>query len=404
MKLSEELKWRGFLNQTTINPIEKLDEEKFKVYLGTDPSGNSLHVGHLAVYMLVRRLLDHGHEVVLLVGGGTGMVGDPRDTEERNLLSLETIEKNKTALAEQVSRLFGGQNFTLVDNYDWLKDLNLLEFLRDTGKHFPMNMLLDRDAIKTRLGEVGSGMSYAEFSYTLLQGYDYWHLSNNFGVNLQIGGSDQWGNILSGVELIRRKESKEAHAMTAPLVVDKTTGRKFGKSEAGHAIWLDPNQTTPYDFYQFWFNIGDESVEDYLKMFTLLDQPAVESLMKDQNGNPSARPAQKALAFEVTKLVHGENTANSVVKITQLFFGDTKITDLTAEELDLLAAFTPTAPLNTTIVQALTQAGIATSNSEANKLIAGNAISLNGTKIATDTTITDLTLLKKGKNQFILVR
>ena len=223
MKLSEELKWRGFWNQTTFTDESVIDNTYFKLYLGTDPSADSLHVGHLAVYMMVRRFLERGHEVVLLVGGGTGIIGDMRDTEERELLALEEISKNTEALSKQVSKLFAGKNFTLVNNYDWLKDLQLLPFLRDIGKKFNMADLTSRDFFKARIGN-GGGLSYAEFSYTLLQGYDFLHLSRELGVNLQIGGSDQWGNLLSGVELSRKADGREVFAMTAPLVINRPDG------------------------------------------------------------------------------------------------------------------------------------------------------------------------------------
>ena len=270
MKLSEELKWRGFWNQTTFTDESVIDNTHFKLYLGTDPSADSLHVGHLAVYMMVRRFLERGHEVVLLVGGGTGIIGDMRDTEERELLALEEISKNTEALSKQVSKLFAGKDFTLVNNYDWLKDLQLLPFLRDIGKKFNMADLTSRDFFKARIRN-GGGLSYAEFSYTLLQGYDFLHLSRELGVNLQIGGSDQWGNLLSGVELSRKADGREVFAMTAPLVINKSTGRKFGKSE-GSAVWLDETKTSPYKFYQFWLNSDDAGAIDYLKLFTMLSK------------------------------------------------------------------------------------------------------------------------------------
>ena len=224
MKLSEELQWRGFWNQTTFTDDKLIDSENFTLYLGTDPSADSLHVGHLAVYMMVRHFLERGHKVFLLVGGGTGMIGDMRDTEERNLLSYEEIEHNKQALKSQVSRIFAGRDFTLVDNADWLAELELLPFLRDIGKNFNMADLVSREFFKARINN-GKGLSFAEFTYTLLQGYDFWHLFNQYGVNLQIGGSDQWGNLLSGVDLIRKKENTEVYAMTAPLLINKSTGR-----------------------------------------------------------------------------------------------------------------------------------------------------------------------------------
>jgi tyrosyl-tRNA synthetase len=402
MKLSEELTYRGHLSQTTFPDLAALDKSHFTLYLGTDPSADSLHIGHLAIYMLVRRFLDHGHTVLLLIGGGTGQIGDPRDTEERSLLSLETIAKNKAALAAQVSALFGGQPFELVDNAAWLTDLNLLAFLRTTGKHFSMTMLLDRDHVKSRIGPGGTGMSFAEFSYTLLQGYDFWHLHREKGVNLQIGGSDQWGNILSGIDLIRKKASTEVHGITAPLVIDKTTGRKFGKSESGATIWLSPEKTSPYDFYQFWLNVGDDSVEDYLKLFTLLDKPTIIDLITRHQSNPAARLAQKSLAYEITKLVHGPDTANSVVKITTVLFGDNNISDLSPKDLSLAATFLPSVPTGRDLISALVASHLAPSKSAARTLISSGAISLNGQKTTTNTTITTPTLIKKGKNKFIL--
>ena len=405
MKLSEELIWRGFVHQTTFQNISDLDDKTWTLYLGTDPSADSLHVGHLAVYMLVRRFLDRGNKVILLIGGGTSMVGDPRDTDERELMSIDEIDKNKVALAEQVSHLFGGQDFTLVDNYDWLKNVKMLDFLRDTGKYFAMGMLVERDHFKARVGEGKSGMSFAEFAYTLIQGYDFWHLHKNNGVNLQIGGSDQWGNLLSGVELIRKKESEEVHAMTAPLVINRATGRKFGKSENG-AVWLDSTKTSPYQFYQFWLNSDDESAIDYLKLFTMLDKEQVDALAENHFANPAARAAQKTLAHEVTTLVHGRKTTESVEHVSRVLFGEDKFEKISDDEIEILAREIPAINLreNLTIVAALAESEIVNSNGEAIRLIKQNAISVNGKKIASDQNIEEKCLIKKGKNQFVLVR
>ncbi len=404
MKLSDELIWRGFYNQTTFEKPENLDDKVFTLYLGTDPSGDSLHVGHLAVYMMVRRFLDRGHKVILLVGGGTGAVGDPRDTTERELKSMDEIAKNVAALEKQVSQLFGGQNFTLVNNYDWLREVKLLDFLRDTGKHFAMGMLIDRDHFKSRVGEGKSGMSFAEFTYTLLQGYDYWYLHKNLGVNLQIGGSDQWGNLLSGVELIRKKESVEVDAMTTSLVIDKTTGRKFGKSEGGNAIWLDPAKTSPYQFYQFWLNVGDDDVIDYLKLFSLLGQPEIDEIAKNHAENPGARVAQKTLAHEITTIVHGAEICASVEHVTRVLFGGEDFRNLTDADIDVLAREIPTVETGAKIVEILVATNVAASNGEAMRLISQNAISMNGQKITSDQEIVEKSLIKKGKNKFILVR
>lgn len=405
MKLSEELQWRGFYNQATFAEPTELDERQYTLYLGTDPSGDSLHVGHLAVYMLVRRFLEHGHKVVLLVGGGTGVIGDPGGKEdERQLLSLDTIAANKAALSKQVSQLFSGKAFTLVDNYDWLKDVSILDFLRDVGKHFSMSQLVQRDFIATRIGEGGSGISYAEFSYTLLQGYDFWHMCRELGVNLQIGGSDQWGNILSGVELIRKKEGEAAYGMTAPLVINKSTGRKFGKSEGG-AVWLDANKTSVYKFYQFWLNTDDDSVIEYIKLFTLLSREEIEAITENHHINPGARSAQKVLAHEVTTLVHGRERTESVERVTEVLFGGAEFASLHDDDIDALATEIPTIELaGATIVGALVEVGFAASNGEARRLIGGGGVSYNGEKVAEDYEITNRGLLKKGKNNFALVR
>ncbi len=405
MKLSEELQWRGFYNQATFLSPTELDERQYTLYLGTDPSGDSLQVGHLAVYMLVRRFLDHGHNVVLLVGGGTGVIGDPGGKEdERQLLSLDTIATNKAALSRQVSQLFSGKEFTLVDNYDWLKDVSILDFLRDVGKHFSMSQLVQRDFIATRIGEGGSGISYAEFSYTLLQGYDFWHMFREIGVNLQIGGSDQWGNILSGVDLIRKKEGETAYGMTAPLVINTSTGRKFGKSEGG-AVWLDAAKTSVYQFYQFWLNTDDESVIEYIKLFTLLSREEIEAITENHQINPGARSAQKVLAHEVTVLVHGRERTESVERVTEVLFGGAAFAGLHEDDIESLAAEIPTIDLaGATIVSALVEAGLTASNGEARRLISGGGVSYNGEKVGEDYEIVDCGLLKKGKNSFALVR
>ena len=402
MKLSEELKWRGFWNQTTFTDESVIDDTHFKLYLGTDPSADSLHVGHLAVYMMVRRFLERGHEVVLLVGGGTGIIGDMRDTEERELLALEEISKNTEALSAQVSKLFSGKNFTLVNNYDWLKDVQLLPFLRDIGKKFNMADLTSREFFKARISG-GGGLSYAEFSYTLLQGYDFLHLNRELGVNLQIGGSDQWGNLLSGVELIRKADGKEAFAMTAPLVINKSTGRKFGKSEGG-AVWLDETKTSPYKFYQFWLNSDDAGAIDYLKLFTLLSREEIEAIERQHIEAPHLRIAQKTLAREVTALIHGEDRVAAIEKVNSVLFGGVNVSELSASELEILAGEIPTVQAPTNVISALTTTEIAKSAGEAKRLIAGNAISINGQKISENAEISTTSLIKKGKNNFILVK
>jgi tyrosyl-tRNA synthetase len=404
MKLSEELAWRGFINQSTFKNLTEIDGQDIALYLGTDPSGDSLHVGHLAAQMMARCFLEHGAKVILLVGGGTGQVGDPRDTEERELMSLETIENNKKALTAQVSQLFDGQEFELVDNAEWLNDVQLLDFLRDTGKYFSMGQLVGREHFKARVGEGKSGMSFAEFAYTLLQGYDYWNLYKTRGVNLQIGGADQWGNILSGVDLIRKKEGVEVDALTVNLVVDPATGRKFGKSEAGEGVWLDPDKTSPYQFYQFWLNVSDEGAAQFLKLYTRLDKETIDATIEDHSVNPAARVAQRKLAHEVTTLVHGREITESVERVTRVLFGGADFHELSDADLDSLAREISTVTIGGTIVNALVESGLASSNGEALRLIKQNAISLNGEKITADAEISESSLIKKGKNNFVLVR
>lgn len=401
MKLSEELQWRGFWNQTTFTDDKLIDSENFTLYLGTDPSADSLHVGHLAVYMMVRHFLERGHKVFLLVGGGTGMIGDMRDTEERNLLPYEEIEHNKQALKSQVSRIFAGRDFTLVDNADWLAELELLPFLRDIGKNFNMADLVSREFFKARINN-GKGLSFAEFTYTLLQGYDFWYLFNQYGVNLQIGGSDQWGNLLSGVDLIRKKENTEVYAMTAPLLINKSTGRKFGKSEGG-AVWLDENKTSVYKFYQFWLNVDDESAIEYMKIFTMLDRDTIEAIAENHAVNPGARSAQKILAREVTDIVHGSARRESVERVTEVLFGGGDFKKLSDDDLGALAEEIPCVDAGIDVIEALVESGAVSSNGEAKRLLKSGAISLNGEKLAENKVVNDTSLLKKGKNTFVLI-
>lgn len=401
MQLSEELQWRGFWNQTTFTNDKLIDSENFTLYLGTDPSADSLHVGHLAVYMMVRHFLERGHKVFLLVGGGTGMIGDMRDTEERSLLSYAEIEHNKRALKAQVSQIFAGRDFTLVDNADWLGNLELLPFLRDIGKNFNMADLIGREFFKARIDN-GKGLSFAEFTYTLLQGYDFWHLFKHHGVNLQIGGSDQWGNLVSGVELIRKKENAEVYAMTAPLLINKSTGRKFGKSEGG-AVWLDEAKTSVYKFYQFWLNVDDESAIEYMKIFTMLDRDTIEAIAENHAVNPGARSAQKVLAREVTDIVHGVNRRESVERVTEVLFGGGDFRQLSDDDLDALAQEIPRVDVGVGVIEALVVSGAVSSNGEAKRLLKSGAISLNGEKIAKDQAINTTSLLKKGKNTFVLI-
>ncbi len=404
MKLSEELQWRGLVNQTTYDDLSVLDGEPISLYFGVDPSGHGMQIGNLAAAMMVRHFVDHGHKVFLLVGGATGLIGDPDGkVDERNLKALEEIESNKREIARQYGVVFDGKDFTLVDNNDWFKDINYLDFLRDIGKHVPMSQMLGREFIQTRLGEGGSGISYAEFSYALIQGYDFLHLHREHGVSLQLCGADQWGNSIAGVELIRRIENAPAHVYSLPLIMNKATGRKFGKSEGG-TIWLDPKLTSVYQFYQFWLNVDDEGVIDYMKVFTLLSKEEIEAVAENHAANPGGRSAQKKLAEEVTTLVHGSERYQSVMRVTEVLFGGNEFASLTLEDLDELAGEIPTVSVGTTVIGALVESDVAKSNGDARRLIEGGAVSLNGQKLISDQQVTEPSLIKKGKNAFILVR
>jgi tyrosyl-tRNA synthetase len=353
--------------------------------------------------MMVRHFISYGHKAYLLVGGATGMIGDPDGKkDERNLLTLEVIDRNKKALAKQYETVFAGLPFEIVDNYDWFKDINYLDFLRTVGKNVPLNQMLGREFVQSRIGEDGSGISYAEFSYSLIQGYDFVHLNREFNVTLQVCGADQWGNSLAGVDLIRRLESKEANVYSTPLIVNKTTGVKFGKSEGG-AIWLDSSKTSVYDFYQFWLNAGDIDVVDWLKTFTLLSKEEVESLAREVEDNPSAREAQKVLAREVTSIVHGKEKTESVVKVTEVLFGGRAFSELSEEDLHELQTAIPCAAPGKTIIESLVESGVVSSNGEAKRLIESGAVSVNGEKVSEDRALHESSLIKKGKNSFVLV-
>lgn len=404
MSLSDELQWRGFVNQTTFDDINNLDGEPISFYLGVDPSAVSMTIGNFAAMMLARHFIDHGHKAYLLVGGATGLIGDPDGkADERSLKDLDTIAANKEGITKQFRRIFDGRDFEIVDNYDWFKEVNYLDFLRNVGKHIPMSAMLDREFIKSRLGEGGSGISYAEFSYSLIQGYDFLHLYRDKGVTLQLCGADQWGNSVVGVDLIRRIEGGEAHIFSTPLVINKATGMKFGKSEDG-AVWLDAAKTSVYKFYQFWLNVDDAGVIDYAKIYTLLPKEAIEELETQRNENPGARAAQRALAFEVTRLVHGVEAAQSAEKVTSVLFGGARFDELSDEDLEILAAEIPVQHLGISVIDALVESGVVESRGEVRRLIQGNAISVNGEKISDDFAPTQKSLVKKGKNSFVLIK
>lgn len=400
--LSEELSWRGFVNQTTFADISDLDKEPRTFYFGVDPSASSMHIGNLAGVMMVKHLANAGFKPIVLVGGATGMIGDPKQDVERELKTLEEIEFNKAGIAAQYRQLLEGQSFELVDNYDWFKNIGYLNFLRDVGKYFSMTQLLDREFVKDRIGEGGVGISYAEFSYSLIQGYDFLHLFRNAGATLQVGGSDQWGNMLSGAQMIKKLEATDAHVLTVPLVLDKKTGKKFGKSE-GNAVWLDPEQTSPYKFYQFWLNTDDEMAEDLVKLYTMLDKATIDALIADHHVNPGERVLQRTLAREVTELVHGRERRESVERVTNVLFGGAPIATLTNDDLDALGAEIPTVSFGT-VIDSMVDSNIVASNGEAKRLIMNGGVSVSGEKVTEDQLIDKVSLLRKGKNTFVLIR
>lgn len=409
MTLSEELEWRGFVNQTTFKDLKVLDGDPITFYWGVDPSASSMTIGNLAAAMMVRLFIEYGHKAVLLVGGATGLIGDPDGKKtERALQSTDDVASNKASLTQQYKTVFEGQKFEVVDNYDWFKNMNYLDFLRTIGKHLSMTQLLDREFVKNRIGEGGSGISYAEFSYSLIQGYDFLHLFREKGVTLQVCGADQWGNSLSGVEMIRKLEGKDAHVYSTPLVINKSTGIKFGKSESG-AIWLDSKLTSPYKFYQFWLNLDDLGVGEYLKFYTSITPDEFDDLMKSLQVAPQERAAQKYLAFEVTKIVHGEATAKNVQAISEVLFGAKDFNELTKAEVEELATEILTVETES-ILEALTDGGLASSNSEARRFVESGAITINGQKVTQESTLSQFhknngyQLMKRGKNSFILIR
>jgi tyrosyl-tRNA synthetase len=404
MNLSEELTWRGFVNQTTYKDINILDGDPISFYIGVDPSADSMTIGNLVAMMMVRHFLDHGHKAFMLVGGATGLIGDPDGkSTERSSKTIEEIAKNKAGIAAQYNQILSGQNFTVVDNYDWFKGINYLDFLRDIGKHVPMSSMLSRDFVKSRLGNEGTGISYAEFSYSLIQGYDFVHLFREYGVTLQLCGADQWGNSVTGVDLIRRLENTEVNVYSIPLLVNKSTGAKFGKTEGG-AIWLDAKKTSVYKYYQFWLNSDDAGVIDYLKIFTLLSKDEIEKFEQQTKENPGGRSAQKALAYEATKLVHGADRTDSVRRVTSVLFGNADFTTLNSKDIDELAREIPVSSIGKSLIESLIETNIATSNNDARRLISSGAVSVNDEKVNQDMDIKSTSLIKKGKNSFILVK
>jgi tyrosyl-tRNA synthetase len=411
MKVSDVLQKRGFIHQISGESLSEIvDGDKRVIYHGVDPTADSIHAGNFANWMLLRHLADAGHKVILLIGGGTGMIGDPKPDVERPLTPPEEVAARVVKLQTQAKRLLGGENVEFVNNHDWLSKLGLIEFLRETGKHFTVNELIKKDAIATRLkGE--TGISYTEFAYPLLQAYDYLELHRARGCDVQVGGSDQWGNIVAGVDLIRKKEQKTVYAITIPLIVDKTTGKKFGKSE-GNAVWLDADKTSPYAFYQFWLNVTDDNVVDYLKIFTLLSLEEISQLEAEHATAPHERKAQKVLAQKVTEIVHGEAPATSVISVSEILFGEGDISSLAEEGRKMLLENAPKHKVSkgSLIVDVLVEGGLATSKREARTFIESGAVVLAGEKVTdlemvlqVEHFVGGIALLKRGKKNYIVL-
>jgi len=388
MNLYEDLKWRGLLKDITSPKIEELlNEGKVTFYIGTDPTGDSLHIGHLSSFLICKRLYDHGHKPIILVGGATGLIGDPRPSKERDIITYETVKNNVEALTKQIKKVFG--DFEIVNNYDWSKDMGFIDFLRDYGKYFNVNYMLNKDIVRRRLDE---GITYTEFSYQIMQALDFCYLYEQKNCVMQVAGQDQWGNITSGVDLIRKKLGKEAYAFTMPLVTKKD-GTKFGKSE-GKAIWLDANKTTPYEFYQFFINSEDEMVVDYLKRFTFLSKEEIEELEKIHLAKPEERRAHKTLAFEVTKFVHGEEEALKAKKSSEEIFSGSSTENMPVLESAL--------PLGTNILEIMVDVKLAPSKSEARRLVEQGGVSIDGEKITDPKYTLDKQefIMQKGKKSF----
>lgn len=411
MELSEELIYRGFKAETTIENPEDLDSrESKKFYWGADPSADSLTIGNLAALMMCACFVRHGYEPYLLVGGATGQIGDPKENSERELKPLDEVEHNKKCIKEQIERVVNSDKVTMVDNYDWFREMKYLDFLREVGKAFSMTQLLDRQFVQNRIGEGGSGISYAEFSYTLIQGYDFLHLYREHGIDLQLCGADQYGNCTSGIHLIKRLENGVADVWSTPLVIDPVTGRKFGKSE-GNAIWLassdngSGNYTSIFDFYQFWLNQSDEAVEYLIKIYTLYDKETIEDILKQHKAAPEKRIAQRALARGVTEVVHGRENAEAIENLTALLFNrDTNFAEFSEDEIIEFAKYLPTIGKGVMLIDALVDNGLADSKKKAREFLAAGAITINDTKVNDDIELEQTAIIKKGKNKFLIVK
>ncbi|HUY62174.1 MAG TPA: tyrosine--tRNA ligase [Candidatus Paceibacterota bacterium] len=382
MTLAQELKERGLIVDTSAPP-EKIFAARRTVYLGIDPTADSMHAGHLVPILLMRRLGEAGNKLIFLVGGGTGLVGDPKEAGERPMLDAKTVAANTRALKRQLKGLMNGIPFTMADNADWLAKLKLLPFLREIGKHFTVNDLVKRDIIKKRLETPDESISYTEFTYALLQGYDFLTLNEKYGCDLQVGASDQWTNMLSGVELIRKKAGREAFAFTVPLITD-ANGKKFGKSE-GNAVWLDARKTSPFRFYQFWMNLPDTNVEQYLKVYTFMPLAEIQALMELHRRSPGERQAQETLARLVTELVHGPAATAQAAAATDALFGGVPFANLSNEAREVVLAEAPSVTLSkkeiadgVPLADILISGGLASSRSDSRRLVEGKGVTVNG--------------------------
>ena len=412
MDILQDLQWRGLINQQTDPEGLKaaLEKGKLSLYCGTDPTGSSLHIGHLIPFIVLKRFQMYGYHPLILIGGATGAIGDPSGrSTERVLQSVEQVEANKKSLTEQMEKIFGPE-FKIVDNYSWLSKLNLIDFLRDFGKNFSVNSMLSKESVSSR---IEGGISFTEFSYQILQAIDFLHLFEDEGVTLQIGGADQWGNLTDGIDLIRHKYSKaEVFGLTIPLLL-KADGTKFGKS-AGGAVWLNPKMTSPYDFYQFWINTDDRDVVKYLKYFTFLSREEIENLAKETEERPNLRLAQKALAYEVTEFVHGKKEAERAQKISSLLFkGD--VSSLSAGEIEEAFGSAPSVSISANpknIVDLLVETGIEKSRRQAREDVSSRAVSINGKVEDSLEAVVDpscsfegrFVLIRKGKKNYTLAR
>lgn len=421
MRLFEELDWRGLLNQATHEELgDLLEKESFSLYCGFDPTADSLHIGSLLPIIGLMHFQRHGHKPIALVGGGTGLIGDPSGrTSERQLLTKEQVEINALGIRRQLERFLdfsGRYAASMVNNAEWLCSLPLVDFLRDIGKHFSVNMMLAKESVRQRVQDRDQGMSFTEFTYSLLQSYDFLHLSDHYDCRMQVGGSDQWGNIVAGIDLIRRLREKQAYGATFPLVT-KTDGSKFGKSESGN-VWLDAQRTSPYKFYQFWINQADADMVRYLKFFTFLPQEEIEAYEKQIQTAPEKRGAQRRLAEEITRLVHGQDALSGAIRASQALFGGSLegLDDATLEEIfsEMPSSEIPFEVLSQErpLIDVMIETGVFASKGEARRMIQNNGLYLNDDRVESDTArLTEASLcssriavLRKGKKNYHLLK